>query len=1157
MSKSGCGTVFRVVGVLTGVCLVVTACSGGGTVVSADLADGAAEVEVGSTVDVPAGPEIDVVLPEVGPLEVLPEVNPMCTPGDGCFGEPCQAGSDCLSGFCVDHMGSGVCTTDCIEECPAGFSCQLVSGLGPDMVNVCVSTFRVLCRPCATAADCVSATGQQDVCVDYGPGGRFCGGACDGDTACPEGYDCNEVPDEKGSLSWQCVPADGVCTCSEKSVLLGLSTPCEISNDAGACAGIRVCTKLGLSACDAATPAVESCNGLNDDCDGELDEDTCDDGNACTKDSCGGEGGCGHQPLSGTNCDDGDTCTVTDHCEAGMCTGTLVACDDGNACTDDSCDGASGCKFSFNTVPCDDGNPCTLGDACNKGLCGGVEVPCDCTDDSDCKKLEDGNACNGKLFCDQSGVQYQCKVAPDTIVVCPEPSGVDAPCLDATCDPATGKCSVVAANEGQECDDDSLCTVGDACAAGKCVSGIEASCEDYNPCTQDSCKPQTGCLHAPASGDCSDGNACTAPDKCGDGACIPGLPVDCDDSNPCTQDSCKPATGCSHTPVEKPCDDGNACSSNDQCKGGICTGTSWIDCNDGNPCTDDSCQPGAGCVHQLNNAPCTDGNQCTQNDSCQGGKCAAGAPMSCDDGNTCTEDACNPLVGCTHTLISKPCDDLDPCTTNDSCYGGVCVGILPLDCDDANPCTNDVCVPMAGCSHANNELACTDGNPCTVGDKCLLGKCMPGTALKCDDSNPCTDDSCDKTAGCVFKANSGGCDDTNPCTTGDHCEAGVCKATGSLDCDDGDVCTTDSCAPGGGCTHAFNKAPCDDDDACTLKDACLGGVCKGTVPVVCNDLNPCSDDSCDPAAGCKFIPNQVPCDDGNACTQNDKCGAGVCKAGTAFACEDANPCTSDSCDPAAGCVYSVNKNPCDDGDVCTVSDVCDKGSCVPGAPLKCDDANLCTDDSCAKDSGCVHAANSAACTDNSLCTDGDKCVAGACVPGKTVSCDDSNPCTTDTCDPAAGCVNTKAPDNTPCTDDGSACTLDVCKAGVCTHEGAGWTSYGGHCYRYFPETKTWSDARAACQALSADLVSISDGAENDFVATLAAETFYTGYNDQASEGAWGWIDGTPNTYTHWAPSEPNNSGNEDCMHYYIGGTYPKYWNDIQCGATQPYMCEKK
>jgi MYXO-CTERM domain-containing protein len=46
------------------------------------------------------------------------------------------------------------------------------------------------------------------------------------------------------------------------------------------------------------------------------------------------------------------------------------------------------------------------------------------------------------------------------------------------------------------------------------------------------------------------------------------------------------------------------------------------------------------------------------------------------------------------------------------------------------------------------------------------------------------------------------------------------------------------------------------------------------------------------------------------------------------ACDDGNPCTTDRCDVALGCVSTDNTDACDDGDVCTASDVCGAGVCA-------------------------------------------------------------------------------------------------------------------------------------------------------------------------------------------------------------------------------------
>lgn len=79
-----------------------------------------------------------------------------------------------------------------------------------------------------------------------------------------------------------------------------------------------------------------------------------------------------------------------------------------------------------------------------------------------------------------------------------------------------------------------------------------------------------------------------------------------------------------------------------------------------------------------------------------------------------------------------------------------------------------------------------------------------------------------------------------------------------------------------------------------------------------------------------------------------------CQAGH---CDDNNPCTDDSCNPAVGCVHTNNTAPCDDEDACTTNDTCSRGACRPGVPVNCDDDDCCTLDSCDPSSGCSHTPN--------------------------------------------------------------------------------------------------------------------------------------------------------------------------------------------------------
>ena len=103
----------------------------------------------------------------------------------------------------------------------------------------------------------------------------------------------------------------------------------------------------------------------------------------------------------------------------------------------------------------------------------------------------------------------------------------------------------------------------------------------------------------------------------------------------------------------------------------------------------------------------------------------------------------------------------------------------------------------------------------------------------------------------------------------------------------------------------------------------------------------------------------------------------------------------------------------------------------------CDDANPCTTDVCDSAAGCLHTNNAADCdADGSACTAGDACTAGACKAGPAASCDDGNVCTTDACIPAKGCVNLPGPVTASCDTDGLPCTEEACSgSGECSYKG--------------------------------------------------------------------------------------------------------------------------
>jgi hypothetical protein len=199
-----------------------------------------------------------------------------------------------------------------------------------------------------------------------------------------------------------------------------------------------------------------------DPCEGVV----CDDGDACTIDACDpASGTCfntpdtttpGCRPCDGVDCSDGNACTI-DTCdpETGACSHTSINCSDGDACTTDSCDPDTG-TCSHRGVDCNDGNACTT-DSCDPGTgtCSHEGVDCN-----------DGDACTTD-----------------------------------SCDPGSGLCAHEPDTTSAECRPD-LC------------DGVD--CNDGDACTTDTCDPETGiCAHEPDAGD----PACQDEEPPGDVGC--------------------------------------------------------------------------------------------------------------------------------------------------------------------------------------------------------------------------------------------------------------------------------------------------------------------------------------------------------------------------------------------------------------------------------------------------------------------------------------------------------------------------------------------------------------------------------------------------------------------------------------------------------------
>jgi hypothetical protein len=831
--------------------------------------------------------------------------------------------------------------------------------------------FTHLCDPCTANKDC----GGDNLCLSDGSNGSFCGAACElGSATCPAGYTCQPV---NGVSNPQCRPDSGVCTCSAQAVQDGAKTTCSQTNSDGTCTGQRTCLEAGLSLCDAPTPAAESCNGVDDDCngktddvgsacsnvnaigackgkftgckdgvalcsaptpvaetcngkddncDGFIDEGLCDDGNPCTTGICGSDGSCGQIPDSGAACDDGSVCSSSDVCVSGKCQGTAIDCDDGNPCTDDSCDLANGCTHTNAEIACaDDGNSCTI-DACVNGACAHPTLG----DGATCK--DDGNGCtlDGCLAgeCLHTDDPFDPPCADDSNVctqdVCKASACAHVPMAgEITCasdgDVCTydvcggGACTHPATATETTCADDGVACTNDFCAGGKCthppVSNGEACADDGLPCTDDAC--QGGACQHPAkaygAACADDGLPCTA-DTCKNGVCVHlatmgGQPCP-EDGDPCTVDTCT-SLGCGHAIDPNKCEIGGVCyaagegSPTDPC----------LQCVPATNQTKFSAAPGQ---------PCEDGNLCTVNEKCTNGSCSGGVPKDCSGGTTqCGTAACDKTTGaCVFTPKSGPCDDGDVCTASDHCAGGVCTG-TPADCSPydtqctVGTCSNGICsgVPKPG--------TCNDGDPCTHNDACDGAKCV-GAKLDCSGldsvcgTGACQDGFCVATP----KVGSVACSDNNGCTFNDKCTAGLCVGS-AVNCSNLDgICQKGVCDPATtGCVVQYfaSSTTCSDGDACTTSDHCDGaGKCNGTTMTCAATGDPCTTSYC--AGGkCQISPqgDGSACNDGSTCTTTDKCSAGKCVGQPIYDAYESNNAA-----PGTGI---TNKSDCDGSSSLTAS----------------------------------------------------------------------------------------------------------------------------------------------------------------------------------------------------------------------------------------------
>jgi len=210
--------------------------------------------------------------------------------------QACGAGRVCVAGECQCAGGETLCGGDCVDTdtdadncgecgtaCPAGSSCVGGAcgcpGGGVSCGGECVDTETDAehcggCNnACPTGASCVGGECQcsggmvicRGDCVDTQTDADHCGGC---NNECPEGSLCRD-----GDCTEPCTPAeetcDGIDNDCDEDIDENLTRSCR--NPCGE--GEEVCTEGEWGDCSAPEPVTEVCDAVDNDCDGQVDED--------------------------------------------------------------------------------------------------------------------------------------------------------------------------------------------------------------------------------------------------------------------------------------------------------------------------------------------------------------------------------------------------------------------------------------------------------------------------------------------------------------------------------------------------------------------------------------------------------------------------------------------------------------------------------------------------------------------------------------------------------------------------------------------------------------------------------------------------------------------------------------------------------------------
>ncbi len=930
--------------------------------------------------------------PEVG-VEICDGIDNDCNGGtdEGCDDDGddyCDADMRCVAGggqapaICIH--GCGDCDDDAIDVNPGAVEkcndidddCGAGKDEGPGIDEGCDDDndgwcdFAMACsgNPLTCAAGCGDC---DDLVVSVFPGAsELCNGRDD---------NCNLAI------------IGGVVSGVDESFALGLAC----SSGVGECAesGHTVCAPGGAGTTCDATPGTgisETCNGLDDDCDGFLD-DGLGLGEACSV----GVGECLNPGIK--VCQSGAVgCSATaDPAGVELCNGL-----------DDDCNGVTDNGFEVGAA-CDgdDADACLDGSwqcvqsgvrACVDGPEVGVEI-CDSLDNDCDGNVDEGCDDDGDDFCDAgmrcvagggqtpTTCMHGCGDCDDAAFAV-KPTAIEA-CngVDEDCDGAI--------DDGCDDDDDGWCDFSMACSGTPLVCGFGCGdCKDLvanvfptgpERCNgaDDNCNNQidegftlgatcsngVGACARPGHTICAPGGAgttCDATPGTGVGESCNGLDDDCDgftDDGLGLGDLCSVGVGeCLRSGV-KLCAAGQiACSvtagapqdevcngKDDDCQDGIDNGFDVGTACDGDDL--DGCRDGLWQCAQDGTRTCVDGPEvgveiCDGSDNnCNGVTdegCDDDGDHFCDAGMRCVTGVvllscvsgcgdCNDTVAAVNPSAVEACNDID-----DDCGGDTDEG-----CDDDDDGWCDFAMACSG-THGVCALGCGD---C----KDLIANVFPGAAESCNN----LDDNCNNVADEGF-------------ALGGQCSSGVgaCVTQGAMICAPDNSGTTCGAIPGTGVGESCNGID-DDCDGFADEDFGLGlecevgrgecrregvrvcaagaGACSVTAPAGGAELCDRKDNDCDGVTDNGFEQVGTACDgdDTNSCLD----GLWQCALNGAVSCVDGPELGVEICDGIDNnCKDGVDEGCDDDGDhFCDALMTCVGGggvtpsSCVLG----CGDCN--------------------------------------------------------------------------------------------------------------------------------------------------------------------------------------------------------------------------